>query len=99
VGAAAPRPSIPEYVSAYATACTASFRVLERLIADAPFTMETTTAPPGMATRTFASFRAAALECADSRARLGWHFRYVTHAGFELGERIARLVSGIRCVG
>ena len=35
------------------------------------FTMETTTAPPGMPRRTFASFREAAAECADSRVRLG----------------------------
>jgi hypothetical protein len=53
------------------------------------FTMETTTAPPGMPTRTFGSFRAAAAECADSRVRLGWHFRYATDAGLELGQRVA----------
>jgi PAP2 superfamily len=88
-----PTPSFPEYVSAHATACAASFGVLERLIGhEVPFTMATTTAPPGMPTRTFASFRAAALECADSRVRLGWHFRYSTDAGHELGERIARRV-------
>ena len=54
------------------------------------FTMETTTAPPDMPTRTFESFRAAAAECADSRVRLGWHFRYATDTGLELGRRIAR---------
>jgi hypothetical protein len=52
--------------------------------------METTTAPPDMPTRTFANFDAAALECADSRVRLGWHFRYATDAGRDLGRRIAR---------
>ena len=46
-------------------------------------------APPGMPTRTFDSFAAAATECADSRVRLGFHFRYATDAGLELGERIA----------
>lgn len=86
-------PPFPEYVSAHATACAASFGVLERLIGhEVPFTMATTTAPLGMPTRTFASFRAAALECADSRVRLGWHFRYSTEAGLELGAGIARLV-------
>jgi hypothetical protein len=55
-----------------------------------PFTMETTTAPSGMPTRTFSSFHAAALECADSRVRLGWHFRYATDAGHLLGRQIAR---------
>jgi hypothetical protein len=88
-------PPFPEYVSAHATACAASFGVLERLIGHhMPFTMATTTAPPSMPTRTFASFRTAALECADSRVRLGWHFRYSTEAGLELGEPIARRVVG-----
>ncbi len=57
------------------------------------FTMETTTAPPGMPTRTFESFSAAAVECADSRVRLGWHFRYATDAGLVLGQRIAGYLS------
>ena len=38
----------------------------------------------------FDGFAAAAAECADSRVRLGWHFRYATNAGLELGERIAK---------
>ena len=63
------------------------------------FTMETTTAPPGMPTRTFDSFAAAAAECADSRVRLGWHFRYATDAGLELGERIARYSMTTRPTG
>jgi hypothetical protein len=85
-----PTPPFPEYSSAHAAACAASFGML----ADAfgrrvSFTMETTTAPPGMPTRTFTSFAAAAEECADSRVRLGWHFRYATDAGLDLGRRIA----------
>jgi hypothetical protein len=51
--------------------------------------MQTTTAPPGMPTRTFGNFRAAAAECADSRVRLGWHYRYSTDAGLALGQRVA----------
>jgi hypothetical protein len=51
--------------------------------------METTTAPPGMPTRSFRSFRAAADECADSRVRLGFHFRYATDGGKLLGRRVA----------
>ena len=57
------------------------------------FTMGTTTAPPGMPTRTFASFDDAADECADSRVRLGWHFRYATDEGKRLGRRVAREVA------
>jgi hypothetical protein len=85
-----PTPPFPEYVSAHAAACAASFRVLQQAFGErVAFTMETTTAPPGMPTRTFDSFRAAASECADSRVRLGWHFRYATDAGLELGWRVA----------
>lgn len=86
-----PTPSFPEYASAHATACAASFGVLARTLGDKlPFTMETTTAPPGMPTRAFESFDAAAAECADSRVRLGWHYRYSTDAGLALGRKIAR---------
>jgi hypothetical protein len=86
-----PAPPFPEYSSAHAAACAASFAVLaEAFGRHVSFTMETTTAPPGMATRSFDSFRAAADECADSRVRLGWHFRYATDAGLTLGRRVAR---------
>jgi hypothetical protein len=84
-------PPFPEYASAHATACAASFGILERAFGEhLAFTMETTTAPPGMPTRAFARFRAAAQECADSRVQLGWHFRYATDAGLALGREIAR---------
>ena len=86
-----PTPPFPEYSSAHAAACSASFGVLAGLVGErVSFTMETTTAPPGMPVRTFNSFRQAASECADSRVKLGWHFRYATDAGLALGERIAR---------
>jgi hypothetical protein len=86
-----PTPPFPEYSSAHAAACAASFGVLAGVVGErVSFTMETTTAPPGMPMRTFDSFRQAARECADSRVRLGWHFRYATDAGLALGERIAR---------
>ena len=85
-----PAPPFPEYSSAHAAACAASFGVLaETFGRDLQFTMETTTAPPGMPTRTFDGFAAAAAECADSRVMLGFHFRYATNAGLELGQRIA----------
>ena len=85
-----PAPPHPEYASAHATACAASFGVLERALGHRlSFTMETTTAPPGMPRRSFESFDAAAAECADSRVRLGWHWRYATDAGLALGRQIA----------
>jgi hypothetical protein len=88
-----PTPPHPEYPSAHAAGCAASFSILARGFGrDLAFTMETTTAPPGMPTRAFAGFDAAARECADSRVRLGWHFRYATDAGLDLGRRVAGIV-------
>jgi hypothetical protein len=84
-----PTPPFPEYVSAHAAGCAASFEVLKRMLGDAPFTMRTITAPDGMPTRTFDGFDAAAAECADSRVMLGWHFRFATDAGLALGRAVA----------
>src|SRR5262249_38953717 len=51
-----PAPPFPEYPSAHAAACAASFAVLEQTFGrHVPFTMETTTAPPGMPKRSFDS--------------------------------------------
>jgi hypothetical protein len=89
-----PAPPTPDYVSAHAAGCASSFQILERTFGDhRPFRMETTTAPPGMPARTFASFSAAAAECADSRVRLGFHFRYATDAGLTLGRAVAGYVA------
>jgi hypothetical protein len=83
-------PPHPEYASAHATGCAASFEVLRQTFGDAVrFTIETNTAPPEMPSRTFQSFTSAAGECADSRVRLGWHFRYSTNAGLKLGRSVA----------
>lgn len=89
-----PTPPHPEYVSAHAAGCAASFHVLEHAFGDrVAFTMTTKTAPADMPSRSFASFDAAAAECADSRVRLGWHFRYATDAGLHLGRSIARQIA------
>jgi len=83
-------PPHPEYASAHSTVCGSSFEILKRTFGDqVSFTMETTTAPPEMPTRSFRSFSAAAAECADSRVRLGWHFRYATNGGLALGRAVA----------
>jgi PAP2 superfamily protein len=83
-------PPFPEYVSAHATGCSAAFETLKHTYGDTlSFTMRTTTAPPELPVRTFVNFTAAAAECADSRVRLGWHFRYATEAGSELGRTVA----------
>jgi hypothetical protein len=85
-----PAPPFPEAPSAHATGCSISAEVLAQTFgAELPFTMSTTSAPSGMPTRRFPSFAAAADECADSRVRLGWHFRYSTDAGRRLGRQVA----------
>ena len=88
-----PTPPFPEYVSAHAAGCGAAYAVMAESFGDAtPFENTSLTPPPGMPSRSFASFAAAAEECADSRVQLGWHFRYATDAGLELGRSVARHV-------
>lgn len=84
-----PATPFPEYVSAHAASCAAAFGVLENAFGkDVAFRMTTTTAPPGMPSRFFSSFDAAAEECADSRVQLGFHFRYSTNGGLALGRKV-----------
>jgi hypothetical protein len=87
-------PPFPEYVSTHSAVCSSSFEILGRVFGrDAAFTMDTTTAPPDMPSRSFASFRDAAAECADSRVQLGWHFRNATNAGLDLGRNVATFIA------
>ncbi|RPH48920.1 MAG: phosphatase PAP2 family protein, partial [Lysobacterales bacterium] len=77
-----PAPPFPEYVSAHAAGCACTFAILAREFGrNMSLTLDSLTAPPGMPTRSFKSFRAAADECADSRVRLGFNFRYSTDDG------------------
>jgi hypothetical protein len=91
-----PTPPFPEYVSAHAAGCAAAFAMLDALLGDQSFTLSTITAPEGMPTRHFDHFADAANECADSRVRLGYHFRYSTDAGLTLGRAVAHALLGRR---
>jgi PAP2 superfamily len=85
-----PTPPFPEYVSAHSAVCASSLEILRRAFGNrTPFTMDSTTAPPDMPTRSFTRFTTAAAECADSRVRLGFHFRYATDRGIKLGRDVA----------
>lgn len=95
--------AFPSYPSAHGTACAAAMTVLAATFGDArPFTMtipRVDRAGPGSekvtmepASRSFASFDAAARACALSRLYLGIHFRYDSEAGTELGQRVGRQV-------
>ena len=89
-----PAPPFPDFVSAHAAACASTFATLKRFFPGSrPFTMDSMTAPAGMPTRTFASFTAAGNECADSRVRIGFHFRYATDGGLALGRALAQHVA------
>jgi hypothetical protein len=88
-----PTPPFPEYASAHATGCAAAYTVATRFFGDSvAFENTSLTAPEGMPARSFSSFGAAAEECADSRVKLGWHFRYSTDAGLEAGRKVANHV-------
>jgi membrane-associated phospholipid phosphatase len=99
--------AFPSYPSAHGTACAAAATVLaDTFGAERPVTMTTERVDRGgplsekmpiePASRTFASFAAAAEECALSRLYLGIHFRYDSVAGTELGRRVGRhVVDGI----
>jgi hypothetical protein len=87
-------PPFPEYASAHSTVCNTSFEIFKRTFGDrVSFTMQSITAPPDMPTRSFSSFSQAGAECADSRVRLGFHYRYATDQGIRLGRRVARYVA------
>jgi hypothetical protein len=88
-----PTPPFPEYASAHATGCAAAFEVMAATFGDeATFESTSITAPAGMPTRTFTSFRGAAAECGDSRVQIGWHYRYSVDAGLEAGRAVAQHV-------
>ena len=91
--------AFPSYPSAHGTGCAAAMTVLEETFgSDFSFSMTTPEVDeagpfsPKIAmdpdTRSFASFAAAAEECALSRIYLGIHFRYDSEAGIELGRTI-----------
>jgi hypothetical protein len=58
------------------------------------FTMTSTSADPANSNRTFANFRQAALENADSRVLAGLHFRFSCKSGLDLGEIIGAYAVG-----
>lgn len=95
--------AFPSYPSAHGTACAAaSMALADTFGRQRPITMTTaavdkagpmsgkiTMDPP---TRSFASFDAAAEECALSRVYLGIHFRYDSVEGVRLGREIGNYV-------
>jgi membrane-associated phospholipid phosphatase len=96
--------AFPSYPSAHGTACAAAMTMFTDTFGDArPFKMSTRQVDAAgplsekismkPATRTFASFSAAARECALSRVYLGIHFRYDSEEGHRLGTRIGEYIA------
>ncbi|MEM8486432.1 MAG: vanadium-dependent haloperoxidase [Bacteroidota bacterium] len=96
--------AFPSYPSAHGTACAAAVQAMKTTFGE-PFAFTMTTAsvdiagpfsgkiPMKPATRSFASFDAAAKECAASRVYLGIHFRYDSDEGYTLGARVGKRVT------
>jgi hypothetical protein len=85
-------PPVQDYPSTHSALGSAAAGVLAHSFGrdTVAFTFSSTSALPGNATRTFASFSEAARENADSRVKAGLHFRFATVAGLKLGDDIAR---------
>lgn len=95
--------AFPSYPSAHGTASAAAMTAFAAVFGDdyeftmripvvdvaGPFSGKIEMQP---ATRSFARFSAAAMECALSRVYLGIHFRYDSTEGFALGQKVGENV-------
>ena len=95
--------AFPSYPSAHGTACAAAMSAFEVVFGErydftmriplvdiaGPFSGKIEMQP---ATRSFARFSDAAMECGLSRVYLGIHFRYDSVAGVELGSQVGKNV-------
>lgn len=84
-------PPFPEYTSGHSVQSGATFRVLESLFGDAPFT-DRTHEGRGFAPRQFPSCAAAAQEAAISRLFGGIHYRPAIDLGLTQGTRVGDAV-------
>jgi hypothetical protein len=83
-------PAHPDYPAAHPTSGGAASRILASFFGtDAmSFAFSTRTAPDG-AIRSYTSFSGAAMEEANSRVWVGFHFRIGTQVGLHLGQTVA----------
>ncbi len=83
-------PPFPSYPSAHGTVCSACLRVFGKTFGNNfAFTMTTNGAPPDQPqTRSFSSFTQAADECGASRVYLGFHWRFDSTTGVNVGRTI-----------
>jgi hypothetical protein len=92
-----PTPPVQDHPSTHSALGAAAAEVLAHFFGDRGdaigFSMTSTTAArPNVDVHSFASFRAAAAENAESRVIAGVHFRFACEAGLELGRYIGKHV-------
>jgi hypothetical protein len=83
-------PPAPDHPSGHSGQGGAMSEVLARFFGDDVSFSTTTTTLPGV-TRDFSSFSEAALENANSRIYIGFHFRHATVEGLKLGNKIGKV--------
>lgn len=86
-------PPVQDYPSTHSILGNAAATVLSELVGKSTtFTMTSPTAEPGQSSRTFSSFKQAAIENADSRVFAGLHFRFSCDHGLEMGNQIGSYI-------
>ncbi|WP_040005517.1 vanadium-dependent haloperoxidase [Fibrisoma limi] len=86
-----PTPPVQDYPSTHSALGNAAATVLVNILGDKTgFSMSSPTADPVTPTRSFKSFSQAAQENADSRVRVGIHFRFSCKAGLDMGGKIGQ---------
>ncbi len=86
-----PTPPVPDYPSGHCVLANASATVLAHFFGPhKPFSMVSSTASPAGAVRSFNTYKEAADENADSRVRVGIHFRFACVAGQKMGDQIGK---------
>ena len=84
-------PPVPDYPSGHCVLGNSAAAVLAYFFGNhSPFSMTSITASPTGAIRSFDSFKQAADENADSRVRIGIHFRFACDAGQTQGDKVGK---------
>jgi VCPO second helical-bundle domain len=87
-----PTPALPDYPSTHSLLGGAAAEILRRLTGDDRFRfcMTSTTSVPASTERCWKSFTEAELENASSRVVVGFHFRFATATGVEVGRKVGK---------
>jgi hypothetical protein len=91
-----PTPALPDYPSTHSLLGAAAAEILRTFTGQDRFRfcMSSTTAVPAGAERCWNSFTQAEAENANSRVLVGFHFRFATTTGVEVGRNVGRFAIG-----